>query len=108
MYMATLDIADEAEEFDPFADIKEDEDKLEDNKLVLDDCYLYTVYVSLASHTPFTVLLYNIIMRHMHCYRVTRFVDVRMCYSNSSRGYYSRVATIPFNTSGGIASIREQ
>ena len=29
MYTATLDTADEAEEFDPFADIEEDEDKLE-------------------------------------------------------------------------------
>ena len=60
MYMATLDIADEAEESDPFADIEEDKDELEENKLVLDDCYLYTVYVSLASHTPFTELLYNV------------------------------------------------
>ena len=34
--MATLDTADETEESDPFADI-EDEDKLEENELVLDD-----------------------------------------------------------------------
>ena len=35
---ATLDTADEAEESDPFADIEGDEDELEENKLVLDDC----------------------------------------------------------------------
>ena len=35
---ATLDTADESEESDPFADIEEDEDELEENELVLDDC----------------------------------------------------------------------
>ena len=34
---ATLDTADKAEESDPLADI-EDEDELEENKLVLNDC----------------------------------------------------------------------
>ena len=34
---ATLD-SDELEESDPFADFEEDEDELEKNKLVLDDC----------------------------------------------------------------------
>ena len=64
---------------------------------------MYTVNVSL---TPFTVLfmLYNI----MHCYRITRFVDVRTCYLNSSCGYYLRAATIFFSASGCAASIRER
>ena len=35
---ATLDTAYEAEQSDPFADIEEDEDELEENELVLDDC----------------------------------------------------------------------
>ena len=36
-FQCTLDTADEAEESDPFTDIEEDENKLE-NKLILDDC----------------------------------------------------------------------
>ena len=34
---ATLDTANKAEESNPFADIEEDKDELEENKLVLDD-----------------------------------------------------------------------
>ena len=49
-FQCTLGTADEAEESDPFTDIEEDVDKLEENELL-------TVNVSLASHTPFTVLL---------------------------------------------------
>ena len=79
-----LDNADKAGESDPFTDIEEDKDELEENELVLDNCLLYTVNVSLTSHSPFMVLLCNI----MHWYRVTRFIDVCMCHSNSSRGYY--------------------
>ena len=30
------------------------------------------------------------------------------CYSNTSRGYYSRAASISFRASGGAASIRER
>ena len=57
--IATLDTADESEESDPFADI-EDEDELEENELVLDDCYCCTVNAPYASHTPCTVLSYLI------------------------------------------------
>ena len=46
---------------------------------------------------------YNI----MQYYRVTRFVNVCTCYSNSSHGYYLRAATISFSASWGAASIRE-
>ena len=35
---ATLLYAPELEESDPFADIEEDEDQLEENELVLEDC----------------------------------------------------------------------
>ena len=34
----TLNTADEAEKSDPFADIEEDKDELEENELVFDDC----------------------------------------------------------------------
>ena len=49
-FQCTLDTADEAEESDPFTDIEEDVDELEENELL-------TLNVSLASHTSFTVLL---------------------------------------------------
>ena len=53
------------------------------------------------------------IRRHCHAchcngYPVTRFVHVRTCFLNVSRGYYSRAATISFSTSGGAATIRER
>ena len=37
-----------------------------------------------------------------------RFVHVHMCFSNISRGQYSRAATISFSTSRGAATIRER
>ena len=38
IFQCTLDTTDEAEKSDPFTDIEEDEDELEANELVLDDC----------------------------------------------------------------------
>ena len=37
-FQCTLDTADEAQESDPFADIEEDEDELEENEFILDVC----------------------------------------------------------------------
>ena len=37
-YASTLASAPEADDVDPFVDIEEDEEKLEENKVVLDDC----------------------------------------------------------------------
>ena len=67
---------------DPFADIEEDEDELEQNELVLLVDYSLLVY-----------FVYH---------------AARTCYSNTSHGYYSRAATISFSASGGAASIRER
>ena len=36
--MATLTSAPEADDVDPFADIEEDEEELEENEVVLEDC----------------------------------------------------------------------
>ena len=55
-FQCTLNTADDAEESDPFTDIEEDNDELE-NELVLDHYYPYTVNVGLTSHTQFTVAL---------------------------------------------------
>ena len=65
------------------ADI-EDKDELQRRTNLFLMTANYTVNMSLASHIPFTVLLCYI----MHCYRVTRFVDMHMHYLNSSCGYY--------------------
>ena len=58
----------DGEKSDPFADIKEDEDRLE-NEILLEDCLPYT---SLASHTPFMVLLYYTAL--LLCAHATRIV----------------------------------
>ena len=80
--------SDAMEEADPFTDI--DENALEENELVLLAtalCYLAHLYGS----SMYTVRLFTCALESL--------------LSNSSRGYYSRAATISFSTSRGAASI---
>jgi hypothetical protein len=72
----------ELEDSDPFG---EDEDELQEYELILEYCIVFIVAFSCSCHQI----------------RVTRFVHI-------VAGYYSRVASISFSTSGGVATIRKR
>ena len=85
----------EVGESDPFADVEEDENELEENKVVLEDCYI----VAVTRVTSNCMVLPS-------SYARTRFVHV--LYSNICHGYHSRAATISFSSAGSAATIQER
>ena len=103
-FQCTLDTADEAEKSDPFTDIEENDDELED-ELVLDDRMLNCIHMYCYHEPRKPHPVYSIGIESQDPLNLG---DVHTCYSKPSRGYYSRVATISFNASGGVASIRER
>ena len=79
----------EVEEIVPFVDLDDNEDEVNENKLV----------AVLEDRTP---LVLTVRRCARGCSRACTY------HSNTSRGYYSRAATIYFRASGGAASIRER
>jgi len=53
MLMVTLQWILRVEESDPFADVEEDEEELEENELVLEDCLYYAFYNPLTVTTVY-------------------------------------------------------
>ena len=101
----------EASPHPPFADVEEDENELEENETVLEECYIVAVASSPGPEKGLWTRLIVAVSITVWCFhqvmhRGTRFIHV--LYSNSGRGYYSRVATISFSSAGSAATIRER
>ena len=93
-------IASSKNQTDPFADVEENEDELEENTPV----YWRTAnLLYMRSYNYCTYHLYYFDIAN----RVMRLVHVCTCYLNISHGLYLRAATISFSKSGSAVTISE-